>query len=73
MKKISLVGKSAKIDYHRSMEIARKFLEQHHSILNINAVLENEVWLVTAIVGLSKNDVKKVRIDANTGKILDYV
>ncbi|HYL65793.1 MAG TPA: hypothetical protein VEU72_01415 [Nitrosopumilaceae archaeon] len=40
--------------------------------MNINAVLEGEIWLVTAIVGLSKNDVKKVRIDLNTGKILDY-
>ena len=67
------MGKSAKIDHRKSIEIARKFLEQHHSILNINAVLEGEIWLVTAIVGLSKNNVKKVRIDANTGKILDYV
>lgn len=65
--------KSAKFDNRRSIEIARKFLEQHYSILNINAVLEGDVWHVTAIVGLSKNDVKKVRIDATTGKILDYV
>jgi len=39
-----------KVDYRKSIEIARKFLEQHHSILNTNAILEDEVWHVTAIV-----------------------
>lgn len=65
--------KSAKIDHDKSIDIARKFLQQHHSVLTINSVLEDNTWFVTAIIGLSNNDVKKVRIDAVTGKILYYV
>jgi len=35
------IGKSAKIDNHRQIEMARKFLDQH-SILNIDAVLKSK-------------------------------
>ena len=61
-----------KIDKRHAIEIATKFLEQHHSIGAATAVLKGVEWFVTMSVGMSKNDTRKVRIDANTGKILGY-
>ncbi|HJT10811.1 MAG TPA: hypothetical protein VJ771_08515 [Candidatus Nitrosotalea sp.] len=60
------------IKEQNAMEIAKKFLEQYHSILVTNAKLEEEVWVVSAKVGLSPRDVRKVMIDSETGKILGY-
>ena len=61
------------IDADNAKVIATRFLEQYHVIHGLDAVLEDEIWLVTANVSLfNKNHVKKVRIDVTTGKILDY-
>ncbi|HEX5457177.1 MAG TPA: hypothetical protein VFX64_02195 [Candidatus Nitrosotalea sp.] len=61
-----------KIDKRHAIEITAKFLEQHHSIGAATAVLKGTEWFVTMSVGMSKNDIREVRIDANTGKILGY-
>jgi uncharacterized membrane protein YkoI len=66
------LDESAKITRQQAIEIARKFLEQHHSVSGAIAVLREEKWFVTMCVGMSKSDTRQVRIDANTGKILDY-
>ena len=50
-------------------EIAKKLLEQHFSIIVAHAVLKGEEWIVTAKVGFLPDQIKKVVIDANTGKI----
>ncbi|MGI0086920.1 MAG: hypothetical protein ACREBI_03020 [Nitrosotalea sp.] len=50
-------------------EIARKFLEQHFSIIIAHAVLKGDEWIVTAKVGFSPDQVKKVVIHTVTGKI----
>ncbi|TLX95183.1 MAG: hypothetical protein E6K91_03670 [Thaumarchaeota archaeon] len=53
--------------------IATRFLEQYHVIHGLDAVLEDNIWIVTVQVSLFNNThVKKVRIEANTGRILDY-
>ena len=53
-------------------EIAKKFLEQHFSIIVAHAVLKGDEWIVTARVGFLPDQVKKVAIDADTGKVKSY-
>lgn len=60
------------IDEFKAKEIARKFLEQYHSIIVSDVLLEDDVWTVSAKTGLMPKDVKKVMIDAETGRILGY-
>ena len=61
------------IDADGAKAIATRFLEQYHVIRGLDAVLEDKIWLVTVQVSLfNNNHVKKVRIEANTGRILDY-
>ena len=60
------------VDEFKAKEIARKFLEQYHSIIVSDVLLEDEVWTVSAKTGLMPKDVKKVMIDAETGRILGY-
>jgi len=60
------------IDEFKAKEIAKKFLEQYHSIVVSDVLLEDEVWTVSAKTGLMPKDVKKVMIDAETGRILGY-
>lgn len=62
----------AKITRQQAINITKKFLEQHHSVSEASAILREGKWFVTMCVGMSKSDTKQVRIDANTGKILDY-
>jgi hypothetical protein len=50
-------------------EIAKKFLEQHFSIIVAHAVLKETEWIVTARVGFLPDQVKKVAIDVITGKV----
>lgn len=73
MKEIHRLDEStAKITRQQAIEITKKFLEQHHSISNASADLREGRWFVTMCIGMSKSDTRQVRIDANTGKILDY-
>lgn len=60
------------IDEVKAKELARKFLEQYHSIILLDAALEDYVWQVSAKVGLAPKDVKRIMIDAETGRILGY-
>ncbi|NHH97268.1 hypothetical protein DYY66_2366 [Candidatus Nitrosotalea sp. FS] len=60
------------IDEFKAKEIARRFLEQYHSIIVSDVLLEDDVWTVSAKTGLMPKDVKKVMIDAETGRILGY-
>jgi hypothetical protein len=50
-------------------EIAKKFLEQHFSIIVAHAVLKENEWIVTARVGFLPDQVKTVAIDVITGKV----
>ncbi len=62
----------SQIDTEKAKEIARRFLGQYHTVIDANAVLENNVWVVTTFLGFSNTQIKQVRIDADTGKILGY-
>lgn len=61
-----------KIDSSRAQELARRFLSQYHSVIDTKADLENGVWVVTAYLGFSNTQTKKVSIDVRSGKILGY-
>ncbi len=63
---------TTKISKDKAIEITKRFLEQHHSVSGASAVLRGKEWFVTMCIGMSNNDTRQVRIDANTGKILDY-
>jgi hypothetical protein len=63
---------SLKIDEETAKELARRLLGQYYSVVDAKAVLEDQVWLVTAYLGFSNTQTRRVRIDANSGKILGY-
>jgi hypothetical protein len=53
------------------MEIAIKFFEQHYNdVTPLDAYWEGNAWLVMVSVGLLTRIIRKVRIDAKTGKVL---
>ena len=61
------------IGFKQAIEIARKFLEQYHStVIPKTAFLYKKRWLVVLEVGLSKDDIMEVTVDAKTGQILGY-
>lgn len=54
-------------------QIAKRFLEQHHSIHSVKeTVLEDDVWTVTVLISSYDNQSRKVRIDAQSGMILGW-
>ncbi len=59
-------------DKQIAIKIAARFLEQHHSVTAYHASFQGDYWLVTARVGLFPEQIRKVRIDAKNGKIIDY-
>ena len=61
------------MDKLKAEQIARSFFEQQHDVHKTKAVrFENGIWLVEGAVssGLGES-IKKLRIDAKTGKIVD--
>ena len=61
---------SAGIDKTMAIAIARRLLEQHFVINEIDVVLEGNMWIVTGQVQLfDMRDVRKIRIDVATGEI----
>ena len=67
---------SAGIDKTMAIAIARRLLEQHFVINEIDAVLEGNMWVVTGQVQLfNMRDVRKIRIDVAMveiqGQVLD--
>jgi hypothetical protein len=62
-----------KIDINKAISIARKFLQQYHSPVIFKSAYDDEQsWRISMEVGLSKNDIIEVAVDAGTGKILGY-
>ncbi|HJT09841.1 MAG TPA: hypothetical protein VJ771_03580 [Candidatus Nitrosotalea sp.] len=77
MQKTYRDGKSPRkifdITENQAVIIARKFLIQYHSpVIFKSACLNEKTWDVSLEVGLLKDDIIVVRVDATTGKILGY-
>jgi hypothetical protein len=61
------------IDINQVVSIARSFLMQYHSpVIFKSSCLNGRTWVISMEVGLLKEDIIAVRIDAETGKILGY-
>ena len=60
------------IDAEKAKEITRRFLGQYHTVIDVKAVLDNNVWIVTTHIGFSNTQTKIVKIDVYSGKILGY-
>lgn len=57
----------------RAEKIAENFLQQYHSTITIeSASLEGSIWVVAAKIGLVNKQIRRISIDANSGKILSY-
>ena len=66
-------GSQDALDIIKVKSIARAFLQQLYStIIFKNAVLQGNVWTVTMDVGLVRERIIHVKIDASTGIILGY-
>lgn len=60
-------------DVVKVKSIARAFLQQLYStVIFKNAVLQGNVWTVTMDVGLVREKIIRVKIDATSGIILGY-
>src|SRR6267143_2607788 len=65
--------REVKMNVNRATSIARKFLEQYHSpAIFKSAYHDKKTWRISMEVGLLKDDVIEVVVDATSGKILGY-
>ena len=72
-KKLSDEENNLPVGNKKAIEIARKFLEQYHSpVIPKTAFLQKKRWFIALEVGLSKDDIMEVVVDAKTGQILGY-
>jgi len=62
----------SQIDAEKAKEIVRRFLGQYHTVIDVKAILDNNVWIVTTYLGFSNTQTKHARVDAYSGKILGY-
>jgi len=61
------------IDTFRAKEIAMKFLEQHHSIVNVKSTtLEKGIWMVEIEVSAFGIHDMRVMVDSRTGRIVGW-
>ena len=61
---------TSQINSEKAKDITRRFLEQYHTIIDTEAILDDNVWVVTAHLGFANTQTRQVRIDASSGKIM---
>ena len=61
------------IDKKKAEKTAEDFLQQYNSSITLESShLEGEIWVVMAKIGLVNKKIRRVMIDANSGRILSY-
>ena len=61
------------ISQKRAEGIAVGFLDQYHPANTIESVvMEDDIWIITARIGLVDQQIRKITIDGNSGQILSY-
>jgi len=61
------------IDTSRARDIAMRFLEQHHSIVNVkNITLKKRIWTVEVAVSAFGFHNMRVMLDSRTGRIVGW-
>lgn len=60
-------------DMEEAIEKAKKFLEQYHGTIDLKAAdLDDGIWYIIFDVGFLSEQLKEVKVDSHTGKILGY-
>lgn len=68
-----MIYSMAEYDMEDAIERAEKFLEEHHSTINLkSADLDEGIWYIIFDVGFLSEQLKEVKVDSNSGKILGY-
>ena len=63
-----------KIDASKAVNISREYLKQSYTTVTFkNIVMEEKLWIVECNVGFLYDNIKKVKIDADSGKIISCV
>ena len=61
------------MDKKRAEKIAENFLQQYHSTFTVeSALLEDEIWVVAAKIGLENKQTRRISLDPNSGQVLSY-
>ncbi len=61
------------IDAKKAIEETRIFLEDYHdSFRLISVTLENDTWIIMCDVGFLNEEIKEVKVDTVSGKILGF-
>ena len=61
------------IDSNKAKEIAIRFLEQHYSVIETKqADLQDDIWTVIVLISASNDQIRKIRINAKTGRIIEW-
>lgn len=62
------------IDAKDAIDRTREFLEEYHdSFKLISTTLNDVTWIVICDVGFLSEEIKEVKVDAESGKILGYI
>jgi len=64
---------SLSIDSNKAKEIAIRFLEQHYSVIETKQTdLQDDIWTVTVLLSSQNDQIRKIRVNAKTGRIIDW-
>lgn len=62
------------IDAKDAIDRTKEFLEEYHdSFKLISTTLDGNTWIVICDVGFLSEEIKEVKVDADSGKILGYI
>ena len=63
----------AEHDMEEAIERAEEFLKERHNTMNLESSrLEGDTWYLIFDVGFLNQQLKEIRVDANSGKITGY-
>ena len=63
----------AEYDMEDAIEKAEEFLEEHHSTINLkSSEIVNGVWHLIFDVGFLSEQLKEVKVNSNSGKVMGY-
>ena len=64
----------AEYDMEDAIEKATEFLEEHHNTINLkSSKIENGVWHLIFDVGFLSEQLKEIKINSNSGKVVGYI
>lgn len=64
----------AEYDMEDAIQKAEEFLNEHHSTINLKSSnLENGMWNLIFDVGFLSQQLKEIKVNANSGKITGYI